>query len=231
MEDIKTPHQKRSQALKEFAISTKARVSRIEEEFAQGFELINNYNDTVTFFGSARFTEHHPMYIKARQLARILSDLGYTIVSGGGGGIMEASNRGAYDAGGESLGLNITLPKEQNLNPYTTASRSFRYFFSRKVLLAYGATAYIYFPGGFGTMDEFFEVLTLIQTKKMASAPIILFGNEFWGGLQDFVTEYLLEKTETITPGDETLYTITEDIDIIVKIINQYRDTISALNK
>lgn len=223
MDDVIIPHQNRSEALREFSDQTQARVSRIEEEFASGFELINKYNSTVTFFGSARFTEHHPLYKKARSLARLLSNDGYTIVSGGGGGIMEASNRGAAEEGGNSIGLNIELPKEQTLNPFTTDSQSFRYFFSRKVILAYRATAYVFFPGGFGTMDEFFEVLTLIQTKKMEQVPIILFGNEFWGGLQDFITEYMLEKEETISPGDETYYTITEDEAIIRSLIDQQR--------
>src|SRR5690606_1102364 len=137
--------------------------------------------DTITVFVSARFDEHHPHYKKAQEVSAALAQEGYEIVTGGGGGIMEAANRGAFEVGCQSIGLNIELPFEQGLNPYTTDSMSFRYFFARKVILAFGARAYIYFPGGFGTLDELFEIITLIQTKKMEVAPIILVGNKFWG--------------------------------------------------
>lgn len=202
---------------------TAERLSRIDKEFSDGFEKVNKYSNTVTIFGSARFTEDHPYYQKAREVGAALSKAGYTIVTGGGGGIMEAGNRGAYEAGGKSLGFNIELPHEQVLNTYTTDSMPFRYFFTRKVILAFGASAYVIFPGGYGTLDEFFEIITLIQTKKMPAAPIILVGNEFWQGMDEFIREQMLEKAQTISPDDELLYTITEDTDVITATINAYR--------
>jgi len=209
---------------------TADRLGRIDREFAEGFAFMHRYNDTVSMFGSARFDASHPYYQKAREIAAALSDEGYTIVTGGGGGIMEAGNRGAKEAGGHAVGLNIVLPREQTLNPYATDTMSFRYFFSRKVMLAFGATAYVYFPGGFGTLDELFEVITLMQTKKMPLVPIILVGGEFWTALDRYVKTYLLEGMHTITPGDEEMYTITEDIQVIKAIINHHRDTSNAFN-
>lgn len=203
---------------------TADRLSRIDKEFSEGFKKINQHKDTVTVFGSARFTEDHPYYQKARDISAVLSKAGYTIVTGGGGGIMEAGNRGAFEAGGQSLGFNIELPHEQVLNPYTTDSLPFRYFFTRKVILAFGASAYVVFPGGYGTLDELFEIITLIQTKKMPSAPVILVGNEFWKDLDKFIREQMLEKSATISPDDELLYTITEDPDVILTTINAFRD-------
>jgi uncharacterized protein (TIGR00730 family) len=210
---------------KELLKETSERITRIDREFADGFDLIGKYNYTVSFFGSARFTEENPFYQKAQEIAGELVKEGFTIVTGGGGGVMEAGDRGAFEAGGQSIGLNIQLPHEQAPNPYTTESMSYRYFFTRKVILAYGADAYIYFPGGFGTLDELFEIITLIQTKKMPLAPIILVGSEFWTALDMFIKTYLLEGEHTISPGDEELYTITEDIHVIKAIIEHHRDT------
>ena len=221
---------KREIILHELRKETSERLSRIDKEFADGFDLINKYNDTVTFFGSARFKEDNPYYKKDEDVAAALSKEGYTIVSGGGGGIMEAADRGASEVGGEAIGLNIKLPKEQTLNPYATDSMAFRYFFVRKVILVFGASAYIFFPGGFGTLDEFFEVITLIQTKKMPVAPVILYGNEYWTALDMFIKNYLREGLHTITPGDENIYSITEDIEVIKAIINHHRDTANAFN-
>jgi len=216
---------KREIIQRELENETSERVSRIDTEFADGFDLINKYNDTVTFFGSARFDASHPYYQKAREVAAALSDEGYTVVSGGGGGIMEAADRGAQEVGGNAIGLNIKLPKEQSLNTYATENMSFRYFFTRKVILVFGASGYLFFPGGFGTLDEFFEVITLIQTKKMPLAPVILYGSEYWTALDMFIKSYLLEGMHTISPGDEDLYTITEDIAVIKAIVNHHRDT------
>lgn len=221
---------KRNIILRELRKETSERLSRIDDEFADGFDLINKYNDTVTFFGSARFEPENPFYKRDEEVAAALSQEGYTIVSGGGGGIMEAADRGASEVGGDSIGLNITLPHEQHLNPYTTESMSFRYFFVRKVILAFGAMAYIFFPGGFGTMDEFFEIITLIQTKKMPLAPVILYGSEYWTALDMFIKSYMLEGVHSISPGDENLYSITEDIEVIKAIINHHRDTTNAFS-
>jgi uncharacterized protein (TIGR00730 family) len=233
MEHSDNPSQspKRELIKKELLKETSERITRIDREFADGFDLIGKYNYTVSFFGSARFTEENPFYQKAREIASELVKEGFTIVTGGGGGVMEAGDRGAFEAGGQSIGLNIQLPHEQAPNPYTTESMSYRYFFTRKVILAYGADAYIYFPGGFGTLDELFEIITLMQTKKMPLAPIILVGSEFWTALDMFIKTYLLEGEHTISPGDEELYTITEDIHVIKAIIEHHRDTANGFTR
>jgi uncharacterized protein (TIGR00730 family) len=197
------------------------RISSIGQEFSDGFDVMRHHPRSVSFFGSSRFTESHPYYQKAHEIAKKISLQGYTVVTGGGGGIMEAGNRGAHEAGGDSLGFNIKLPFEQKLNPYVSENLSFEYFFSRKVLLAFSAEAYLFFPGGFGTLDEFFEILTLIQTKKIPRVPLILIGDEFWGKLHSYMQEELLEKFKTINPEDLNLYDITEDPHEIVRIINK----------
>ncbi len=221
---------KREVIQRELIKETSERLSRIDAEFADGFEFINKYNDTVSIFGSAMpWDEHNEQYQKARDLAKLLSDDGYSIVTGGGNGIMEAGDRGAQEAGGHSLGLNIMLPREQGLNPYTTDSMTFRYFFTRKVLLAYGAMAYIYFPGGFGTFDELFEILTLIQTKKMPAAPVILMGSEFWTGVDLFIRTYMLKEFHTIAEQDLDLYHITDDIMVVKALVDEHRDKASPL--
>lgn len=216
------PPIRREEMLDELQQETTERLSHIEADFANGFEAINKHTDTVTVFGSARLREEHPYYQKAMEVSKMLAEEGYTVITGGGGGVMEAGNRGAYDAGGQSIGFNIQLPQEQSLNPYTTDSQTFRYFFSRKVMLAFAAEAYIFFPGGFGTLDEFFEILTLAQTKKIPPAPIILVGDDFWGGLDDFIKKELLEGFHTISPGDEKIYTITEDLQVIKQLLDEH---------
>ena len=226
--DNLTPSPERVIILDELRKETSERVSRIDREVADGFDLINKYNETITFFGSARSPSDDPYYEKARIVAEALSKEGYTIVSGGGGGIMEAADRGASESGGSAIGLNIKLPREQHLNPYATESMAFRYFFIRKVILAFGAEAYIFFPGGFGTLDEFFEIITLIQTKKMMMAPVILYGNEYWTALDRFIKTYLLKEFNAISPGDEDIYSITEDIEVIKALVNHHRDTSNA---
>ena len=199
----------------------KAKVHRIDREFTGAFEFINNYEKSVTFFGSARFTENNPHYQKARELAGKISALGYTILTGGGGGIMEGANRGAFEKGNESLGLNIHLPREQILNPYITHSLQFDYFFVRKLAMSFAAEAYLFFPGGFGTLDEFFEILTLVQTHKIRRVPIILVGYDFWCDLQTFIKNVLYEKHRAISKEDMDLYTITDDDEEILEIIKQ----------
>jgi len=197
------------------------RVSSIGQEFAEGFEVIRHHPRSVTFFGSARFTESNPYYIKARKLAARISLAGYAVVTGGGGGIMEAGNRGAHEAGGDSIGFNIELPFEQKLNPYVSEHLSFRYFFSRKVLLAFSAEAFLFFPGGFGTLDEFFEIVTLVQTKKIPRVPIILVGDTYWNKLDRFIEEELLGEYRAINPEDTNLYDITEDPEEILHIVTR----------
>ncbi len=195
------------------------RVGVISEEFSRGFEFLRGLERTVTFFGSARFNEDNDHYKTARELAHRLSELGIGVVTGGGPGIMEAANRGAYESKGFSLGLNIKLPTEQKINPYLSESTTFQHFFVRKVLLAYAAEAYIFFPGGFGTLDELFEIITLVQTKKIEPVPIILVGKTFWRKMQNFIKKELCEKHGTISKEDLSLYTITDDLDSIVDIV------------
>jgi uncharacterized protein (TIGR00730 family) len=206
------------------------RLSHIEVELSNGYQLAQKYNDTVTFFGSARFGPGHPYYQKAEHIAKVLSRQGYTIVTGGGPGIMEAANKGAFEAGCPSIGLGIELPHEQGMNQYVTDGLSFRYFFSRKVILAFGANGYLFFPGGFGTLDELFEMITLVQTNKMAKVPIILVGVEFWRTMDAFIQLHLLNGEQTISPGDEKLYTVTDDVDLISSLLNQHRDQHTAFS-
>lgn len=221
-----TPH--RDAIVRLIDHETEERVDRIEKEFKAGFDIVNKFNYTVTVFGSARFLEDNPFYQKAREISGVLAQEGFTIITGGGGGIMEAANRGAYEAGGQSVGFNIQLPHEQQLNQYTTVSMPFRYFFARKVMLAYAASALLCFPGGFGTLDEMFEVITLIQTAKMPPAPVILVGTEFWQPLDNFIRESLLEKFGVISHGDEELYKITDDTEEVLRLVNTHRETTSV---
>lgn len=195
------------------------RVEHISEEFSRGFEFLRGAERTVTFFGSARFTEDNDHYKTAREIARRLAEYGIGVVTGGGPGIMEAANRGAYESKGYSLGLNIKLPTEQITNPYLTENATFEHFFVRKVLLAYAAEAYLFFPGGFGTMDEMFEIMTLVQTKKIERIPIILVGVSFWKHLQYFIEKEMYEKHKAISKEDMDLYIITDDIEEIIDIV------------
>lgn len=216
---IQLPQVSREQVLNDILKESADRRMRIDADFTNGFEFIKNHSNNVTVFGSARFTEEHPYYQKAREVGNMLATEGYTVVTGGAGGIMEAANRGAYEAGGKSIGLNIELPNEQVVNKYTTEALNFRYFFSRKVFLAFATQALICFPGGFGTLDELFEVITLIQTNKMPSAPIILVGRAFWTDLDQFIKKRLLDEYKTISVGDKDLYTITDEIGVIKALL------------
>jgi uncharacterized protein (TIGR00730 family) len=207
--------------LLEISESAQKRVALISKEFADGFEFIKNYPRSVTFFGSARTKEGEHYYEKARELAKkIVENLHYSVITGGGPGIMMAANRGAYEAGGNSIGLTIDLPNEQLTNEYITDKIGFHYFFSRKVCLSFSAEAYIFFPGGFGTLDEFLEILTLVQTNKIPPAPIILVGNDFWSPMEDFFKKVLLDQKK-IEAKDLSLYTITDNEDEILKIIKE----------
>ncbi len=204
---------------KEMHEASRERVSLITKEFMQGFELLSNYPKSVTFFGSARFDENNKYYIQARSLAsKITKELGYCIVTGGGPGIMEAGNRGAFESGGNSIGLTIQLPHEQVVNPYLTSELDFYYFFARKVCLNFAAESYLFFPGGFGTMDELFGLLTLIQTHKVRPVPVILVGKDFWQKQMDGIFQEMLD-IETIDKEDFSLFTITDDEDEIISII------------
>ena len=198
------------------------RIFRIMSEFVEGFTFLARIERSVTFFGSARLPETSPYYQQARELARLLAERGYTIVTGGGPGIMQAGNQGACDADGNSVGLNIQLPHEQRINPYVRESMSFHYFFSRKVMLDLSAEAYIFFPGGFGTLDEFFELVTLVQTGKVdRGEPIILIGREYWQPLLDWLEATLLNRFHTIAPADLRIWTLTDDLDEAVRLVEE----------
>jgi len=207
-------------SVKEAEEAIHKRMHLIDEEFKKGFDLIVKYPKSVTFFGSARFDEGHKYYEAARALAgKIVKETGYAVVSGGGPGIMEAANRGAKEAGGNSVGFTIKLPKEQTDNEFLTDLEKFHYFFSRKVMLTYSAEAYIYCPGGFGTFDEFYEILTLVQTHKIPKVPIILYCSDFWLPIVDWMKKELVLKFETVSLTDLSNFLVTDDMDKIVEII------------
>ncbi len=198
-----------------------------EEEFSKGYNLIEKYPRSVSILGSTRFKEDDIYYKKARSLAyKIVKELGYAVVSGGGPGIMEAANRGAYEAKGNSLGFVIELPKEQSVNKYLTEYVKCEYFFTRKTLLLFAAESYIYFPGGFGTLNEFFEIVNLIQTKKITKAPVILVGKEFWTPFLDLFKQRLAVENKTIDITDTEIYKIVDSEDEIIDIIKKapYRE-------
>lgn len=201
---------------------TETQVCAISEEFHQGLNIFEGKKElekSVTFYGSARFPQDHKYCKEAYNLARrIGEELGYAIVTGGAGGIMEAANHGAFDAHVPSIGMTIVLPAEQNTNKYVTQEIPFDFFFTRKTLLKFSGEAYIFFPGGYGTLDEMFDLITLIQTRKISPAPVIMFGKEFWSPLVDFIKEKQVKEFGTISP-DEILFTMTDDHDEIIEII------------
>ncbi len=197
------------------------RVFRIMSEFVEGFEEMSQVGPAVSVFGSARTRPGDRYYEQARKLGAILAKRGFAVITGGGPGIMEAANRGAYEAGGKSIGLNISLPHEQVSNPYTNIEMDFRYFFARKVMFIKYACAFICFPGGFGTMDEFFEAMTLIQTEKVDPFPVILFGKAFWGKLAGWMDNVLLRRHHTINPKDMDLFLMTDSLRDAAKAIEK----------
>ncbi len=198
------------------------RICRIDEELRQGITGMEAYDKAVTFYGSARFKEGDEYYDKIRHLSgRIAKELGYAVVTGGGPGIMEAGNRGAYEAGGKSVGLSIKLPMEQHNNTYVTDEVPFYFFFARKVALSYSSEVFVFCPGGFGTMDEMFEVLTLVQTGKLKPIPLVFYGVKFWTPLVEFFKTTMLETYKTISPKDMDLFTVTDDDDLVLKIVKE----------
>lgn len=195
------------------------RVFRIMSEFVQGFELLRKHGLAVTFWGSARMTPDDEYYKEAEELAAKLAKKKFTVITGGGPGIMEAGNVGAFKVGGKSVGLNIELPFEQKLNPYTTEALNFNFFFSRKVMLTFASEVYVYFPGGFGTLDEFFEIITLIQTKKIERIPVVLYGRDFWEPFLQIFEKSLLKKFKTISKEDLELFHVVDSVDEAYKYI------------
>ncbi len=200
---------------------------KVMAEFVDGFEVLNNIGPCISIFGSARTKPGTKYYEMATEIAGRLCDEGYGIITGGGPGIMEAGNKGAWQRGSDSVGLNIWLPFEQNNNQYIDRDKSLhhRYFFVRKVMFVKYAQAFVVLPGGFGTLDELFETLTLVQTKKITPMPIVLVGTEFWGGLWDWIKDVMLEKFENISPEDLHLVKITDSVDeVIATIADFYTD-------
>lgn len=186
------------------------RIFRIMSEFVDGFQFLSQSEREITVFGSARLSPRSKWYKEAREFGRLLAESGFTTITGGGPGIMEAANRGATEADGESIGLNIQLPTEQRINKYVKKSQAFHYFFTRKVMLSSSAQAYVYFPGGFGTLDELFEMLTLIQTGKAQKIPVVLVGIEFWQPMIDWITQDLAGAFKTISKRDLKLFTLVD---------------------
>jgi uncharacterized protein (TIGR00730 family) len=191
-------------------LSDAARIDRIRRELRMGFDALAHVGPAASFFGSARTAPDHPEYALARDTARIVGEAGLAIITGGGPGAMEAANRGARDAGALSIGLNIELPFEQGLNAYCDIGLEFHYFFARKIMFVRYASGFVAFPGGFGTLDETFEALTLIQTGKIRHFPVVLVGTDYWGGLVGWIRERLLVEGK-ISPRDLDLLCVTDD--------------------
>lgn len=209
---------------KDFRESINWRIFRIMAEFIEGFEFLADIKKSVTIFGSTRdqSTIAQQWYGEARKLGAMLATEGFAVVTGGGPGIMQAGNQGAAEAGGISVGINIQLAREQRINPYVNRPKGFHYFFTRKLVMTYAAQAYVYFPGGYGTLDEFFEIITLIQTRKIAThIPVILIGHEFWDPLQTWMKSVLLEQHGAIDAEDLALFTIVDSAEEAMGIIRE----------
>ena len=211
-----------STEFEDFTSSDTWRIFRIMSEFVEGFETLAKVRPAVSIFGSARALPGHGDYKTAEEIGRLLAKNGYTVITGAGPGIMEAANKGASEAGGESVGLNIELPMEQKPNPYVKTLLRFRYFFVRKVMFVKYAAAFVVLPGGFGTMDEFFEALTLIQTERMNRFPIILVGKKYWSGLNKWMEEHFLAG-QMIDPQDLDLFDIVEKPAEVIEIIKAFK--------
>ena len=197
------------------------RIFRIMAEFVESIEVLSNVQNAVTIFGSARLQPEDTYYQKAEKLGQLLVQNGFSVITGGGPGIMEAANKGAAEAGGQSVGMNIKLPFEQKPNPYANLQLDYKYFFIRKVMFVKYAVAYVIMPGGYGTMDELFEALTLIQTKRVRSFPLILMGREYWQGLLDWLKNSMQQKS-MILPCDIEMIQIIDDPEEVVKHIKKY---------
>ncbi|MDR3642596.1 MAG: TIGR00730 family Rossman fold protein [Candidatus Doudnabacteria bacterium] len=188
-------------------------LEKINKEFVDGFDFLKKFKKAVSIYGSARLNLQGNIYGEATKLGNKLSRAGFTVMTGGGPGIMEAANKGAFEAGGRSVGINIRLPNEQRTNQYVKESESFSFFFTRKVMLEYASQVYVFFPGGFGTLDEFFEMVTLIQTKKIRRIPIVLIGVDYWGGLLDWIMQIVLQKNHAIDEKDLDLFHLVDTAD------------------
>lgn len=208
-------------AIKDFRETAQWRIFRIMAEFVDGFQFLADLGPAVTFFGSARTSPASVDYKEARQLAYSLGKAGFTIITGGGPGIMEAANKGAYEAGAPSVGLNIQLPTEQRINDYVTKAEGFHYFFTRKVMLSFCSQAYVYFPGGFGTLDEFFEIVTLIQTKKIPPIKVVCVGKNFWEPFIEWIKKDVYGKFKAIDKEDMDIYQVVDSAEEAFEIIQK----------
>jgi uncharacterized protein (TIGR00730 family) len=204
----------------DFSLKDSWRMFRFMAEFVEGFEVMPEVHPAVTIFGSSRAKTKSPFYQTTVKLASLLVENGFNVISGGGPGIMEAANKGAAEAGGKSVGLHIHLPEEQEANKYANVRLEFRYFFIRKVMFVKYAVAYVIMPGGFGTLDELFEALTLIQTNRIKSFPVILLDSKFWNGLLDWFKETLI-KENTVSDSDLDIFTVVDTPEEAVRIIKR----------
>ena len=205
----------------DFATNPSWRIFRIMAEFIDGFEFLSKFDKSVTFWGSARLTPESHHYNDAQKLAELLAKDGFSIVTGGGPGIMAAANRGAALAKGDSVGLNIQLPTEQRTNPFVKRGMGFHYFFTRKVMLSAASQAYVYFPGGFGTLDEFFEIATLIQTNKMERVPMIAMGSHYWAPLFEWLKKEAIKDHALIDGADLNIWHLTDSVEEAFEIIKK----------
>lgn len=219
---VKKPHHEKTWS--ELQAESSWRIFKIMSEFVTGFESLNTLGPCVSIFGSARTKPDNPYYQTAVEIARLLVEEGYGVITGGGPGIMEAANKGAQMAGGKSIGLNINLPFETGANLFIDSDKSLNhnYFFVRKVMFVKYAQAFIFLPGGFGTLDELFECLTLVQTKIIERIPIVLVGSQYWQGLLDWIKTVLLEREGNINPQDMDLIPVTDDVEEVVRYISDF---------
>lgn len=209
----------------EFTDNINWRILRIMSEFVEGFEFLSKFSNEVTVFGSARSNEKDPYYQIARKFGKLCGKNGFTIITGGGPGMMEAANRGAFEVNGQSIGLTIQLPMEQRTNPYIQQSKDFHYFFTRKVMLSASAQAYVFMPGGFGTMDELFEMVTLIQTGKMSDQiPVILIGKEFWRPMLKWIEKVMCEQYKAVGKEDLKIFQLVDTAEEAFAIIQKTTD-------
>jgi uncharacterized protein (TIGR00730 family) len=213
----------------EFTHTDTWRVFRIMGEFVEGFDDLATVTRGVAIFGSARTPQDDPFYSAAQETAGLLARAGFAVITGGGPGIMEAANRGALDAGGVSIGCNIELPFEQKPNPFQTRTLTFKYFFVRKTMFVKYSNAFIIFPGGYGTLDELFEALTLIQTRKIKNFPVVLFGRDYWGGMVSWLSDVIL-KARNIADEDVRLLHLTDSPAEVVDIVVRSQDALSRIH-
>ena len=220
---IRRGHQEKSWTT-ELKAQSSWQIFKVMSEFVEGFEKMNKIGPCISIFGSARTQPGGEYYDKAIYLAKKLTDEGYGIITGGGPGIMEAANKGAFDSGGKSVGLNIDLPFEQEPNEFIDFDKliTFKFFFVRKVMFVKYAQAFVLFPGGFGTMDEFFECLTLIQTRKVDRFPIICIGKDYWEGLLSWMSGTMMKKFNNISEDDLQLVSLVETVDEVIEVIREY---------